>query len=160
MEIIDRNNCPGNWENNEQPTAQQLFETIGEWKWEELRQLLECYFSMIEHLEEMDYLVKNVKQYDETLLKLLDFSRTEFMEKKAWRRYDNGEVKESCWAHLRNLLSPFNNMIAVIKSFSKREVEEKILKSFIESSKWNFKQNKKKFSKFCEFLGEESNFKL
>ena len=58
MEIIDENNCLGNWENNEQPIAQQLLETIGEWKWEELRQLLECYFSMIEHLEEIDYLFK------------------------------------------------------------------------------------------------------
>ena len=153
MEIIDENNCLGNWENNEQLIAQQLLETIGEWKWEELKQLLECYFSMIEHLEEIDYLVKNVKQYDETLLKLLNFSKTPFMEGKVWRVSDNWLFEEYCWAHLRNLLSPFKTMIGLIRSFSKGEIEEKNLKSFIENSEWVFKQNKKKFLKFCEFLG-------
>ena len=44
-------------------------------------------------------------------------------------------------------------MIGLIRSFSKGEIEEKILKSFIENSEWVFKQNKKKFLKFCEFLG-------
>jgi hypothetical protein len=44
---------------------------------------------MIEHLEETDYLVKNVDQYDETLLKLLNFSKTPFMEGKVWRVSDN-----------------------------------------------------------------------
>lgn len=130
---------------------QRLFETMDKWKWAELKQLLEWYFSMINHLWEVDYLAKNVDYYDETLSELIKFSKTPFMEEKVWRKCDNGN-KEYCWAHLRNLLSPFKNMIALIKDFSKGDIKADIFKYFIKELWWNFEENKKLFLEFCEFL--------
>jgi hypothetical protein len=46
---------------------------------------------MMEHLEEINYLVKNVNHYNEILSKLIDFSHTPFMEEKVWRVSDNGQ---------------------------------------------------------------------
>ena len=130
---------------------QQLFETINKWKWAELKQLLEWYFSMIEHLEEIDCLVKNVNYYDKTLSELVKFSKTQFMEETVWRVSDNGN-KEYCWAHLRNLLTPFKNMVTLINDFSKGQIKEDTFKYFIKEFWWNFEANKKLFLEFCEFL--------
>ena len=130
---------------------QQLFETINKWKWAELKQLLEWYFSMINHLGEFDYLVDNVDYYDEALSKLVDFSKTPFMEKTIWRISDNGN-KEYCWAHLRNLLSPFKNQIALIEAFSEWKIEEDTFRLFVNKSGLIFEENKKLFLEFCEFL--------
>lgn len=129
----------------------ELLEAIDKWKWAELKQLLEWYSSMIKHLEEFDYLVKNVNYYDETLSELIKFSKTQFMEETVWRVSDNGN-KEYCWAHLRNLLSPFKNMISLIKDFSKGDIEADTFKYFIKEFWWNFEENKKLFLKFSEFL--------
>ena len=152
MEIIDKDNREKIWL-EKTVTNKDLFETIEKWKWEELRQLLEWYFSMIEHFEEVDYLVKNVDYYDETLSELIKFSKTQFMEEKIWRECDNGN-KEYCWAHLRNLLSPFKNMITLINDFSNGQIKEDTFKYFIKEFWWNFEENKKLFLEFCEFLGD------
>lgn len=133
-------------------TNKDLFETIEKWKWEELRQLLKWYFSMVEHLGDSDYLINNMNYYNETLSKLIDFSHTSFMEKTVWRVSDNGQFEECCWAHLRNLLSPFKNQIFLIKDFSEWEIEEDLFKSFMDRVEWTFEKNKKLFLEFCEFL--------
>ena len=132
---------------------QQLFETMDKWKWAELKQLLEWYFSMINHLGEFDYLVDNVDYYDEALSKLVDFSKTPFMEKTIWRVSDNWKFKEYCWAHLRNLLSPFKNMIGLINGFSEGKVNTELLRSF--KDKLNLDNNEKEFLEFCVFLEEK-----
>ena len=133
-------------------TNKDLFETIEKWKWEELRQLLKWYFSMVEHLGDSNYLINNMNYYNETLSKLIDFSHTSFMEKTVWRIFDNGQFEEFCWAHLRNLLSPFKNQIALIEAFSEWEIGEDVFKSFINGVKQTFEENKKLFLEFCEFL--------
>ncbi len=132
---------------------QQLFETMDKWKWAELKQLLEWYFSMINHLWEVDYLAKNVDYYDETLSELIKLSKTPFMEEKVWRECDNGN-KEYCWAHLRNLLSPFKNQIALIEAFSEWKIEEDTFRLFVNKSGLIFEENKKLFLEFCMFLEE------
>lgn len=149
MENIDKGNWKPWWKND--VTNWKLFEVIEKWKWEELRLLLKWYFSMINHLGEFDYLVDNVDYYDEALSKLLDFSKTSFMEGKVWRVSDNGN-KEYCWAHLRNLLSPFKNQIALIEDFSEWEIGEDLFKSFMNRAEWTFEENKKLFLEFCKFL--------
>lgn len=151
MEAIDKNNSEKIWKNNGKVTNKELLETIEKWKWAELKQLLEWYFSMINHLGEFDYLVDNVDYY-EALSKLVDFSKTPFMEKTIWRISDNGQFEEFCWAHLRNLLSPFKNQIALIEAFSEWEIGEDVFKSFINGVKQTFEENKKLFLEFCEFL--------
>ena len=155
MEAIDKNNLEKIWKNNGKVTNKELLKTIEKWKWAELKQLLEWYFSMINHLGEFDYLVDNVDYYDEALSKLVDFSKTPFMEKTIWRISDNGN-KEYCWAHLRNLLSPFKNMIALIRDFSGWEIEEDLFKSFMDRAEWTFEENKKLFLEFCRFLEKEN----
>jgi len=127
----------------------QLFEVVEKWK--DLKQLLEWYFSMIEHLGDYDYLINNVNQYDKSLSELIDFSKTSFMEETVWRVSDNGN-KEYCWAHLRNLLSPFKNQIALIEAFSEWEIGEDVFKSFMNGVKQTFEEDKKLFLEFCEFL--------
>ena len=153
MEIIDKDNREKIWleETATKATNKDLFETIEKWKWDELRLLLEWYFSMMEHLEEINYLVKNVNHYNEILSKLIDFSHTPFMEEKVWRVSDNGN-KEYCWAHLRNLLSPFKNQIALIAAFSDWEIGDDVFKSFMNGVKEIFEENKKLFFEFCKFL--------
>lgn len=153
MEIIDKNNWKIWWKNK--VMNKELFEIIEKWKWAELKQLLEWYFSMIEHLKEIDYLVENVDQYGETLSQLIKFSKTPFMEEKVWRVSDNWQFEEYCWAHLRNLLSPFKNMMALIKDFSKWNIKEDTFRLFVNKSGLNFEENKKLFLEFCEFLEEE-----
>jgi len=133
---------------------QQLFETIDKWKWAGLMESLEWYFSIVEHLEEIDYLVKNLNQYDETLSELIKFSKTPFMEEKVWRVSDNGQFEEYCWEHLRNLLSPFKGVITVIKHFSRWQIKEDLFKCFVKNFEQTFEENKKMFSEFCEFLDE------
>ena len=149
MEIIDKNNWKIWWEKG--AMNKDLFDVVEGWKWAELKQLLEWYFSMIEHLEEINYLVKNVNHYNEILSKLIDFSHTPFMEEKVWRVSDNGN-KEYCWAHLRNLLSPFKNQIALIEAFSDWEIGDDVFKSFMNGVKEIFEENKKLFLEFCKFL--------
>ena len=155
MEAIDKNNLEKIWKNNGKVTDKELLETIEKWKWAELKQLLEWYFSMINHLGEFDYLVDNVDYYDEALSKLVDFSKTPFMEKTIWRISDNGN-KEYCWAHLRNLLSPFKNQIALIEAFNEWKIEEDLFKSFMNRAEWTFEENKKLFLEFCRFLEKEN----
>jgi hypothetical protein len=82
---------------------------------------------------------------------LIDFSKTSFMEETVWRVSDNGN-KEYCWAHLRNLLSPFKNQIALIEAFSEWEIGEDVFKSFMNGVKQTFEEDKKLFLEFCEFL--------
>lgn len=151
MDAIDKNNLEKIWKNNGKVTNKELLETIEKWKWAELKQLLEWYFSMINHLGEFDYLVDNVDYYDEALSKLVDFSKAPFMEKTIWRISDNGN-KEYCWAHLRNLLSPFKNQIALIEAFSEWKIEEDTFRLFVNKSGLIFEENKKLFLEFCEFL--------
>ena len=115
---------------------------------------MEWYFSMINYLWDLDYLADNVDYYDETLSKLVDFSKTPFMEKTIWRVSDNGKNKETCWAHLRNLLSPFKNMIALIRDFSGSETNQKIFKSFIEREKLVFTKNERNLLKLCDFISK------
>lgn len=150
MEIIDKNNWKIWWKNK--VMNRELFETIERWKGVELKYLLEWYFSMIEHLGEIDYLVNNVNQYDEILSELIKFSKTPFMEERVWRVSDNRQFEEYCWAHLRNLLSPFKNMIALIKDFSKWDIKEDTFRLFVNKFGLNFEENKKLFLEFCEFL--------
>jgi len=150
MEIIDKNNWKIWWENR--VTNKELFEAVEQWKWDELKQLLEWYFPMAEHLDDHDYLINNVNQYDDTLSKMIDFSYTPFMEQKVWRVADNGQFQEYCWAHLRNLLSPFKGIITVIKHFSEWKIKEDIFKSFVKKFEQTFEENKKLFLEFCEFL--------
>lgn len=133
-------------------TNKDLFGTIEKWKWEELMLLLEWYFSMVEHLGDNDYLINNMNHYNETLSKLIDFSHTPFMEKTVWRISDNGQFEECCWAHLRNLLSPFTNQIALIEAFSEWEIGEDVFKSFMNGAKRTLEENKKLFLEFCKFL--------
>lgn len=152
MENIDKGNWKPWWKNG--VTNWKLFEVIEKWKWEELRLLLEWYFSMIEHLWDYDYLINNVNQYDKSLSELINFSKTSFMEKTIWRISDNGN-KEYCWAHLRNLLSPFKNQIALIEDFSEWEIGEDLFKSFMNRAEWTFEENKKLFLEFCRFLEKE-----
>jgi len=149
MENIDKGNWKPWWKNG--VTNWKLFEVIEKWKWEELRLLLEWYFSMVEHLGDYDYLINNVNQYDKSLSELINFSKTSFMEKTIWRISDNGN-KEYCWAHLRNLLSPFKNQIALIEDFSEWEIGEDLFKSFMNRAEWTFEENKKLFLEFCKFL--------
>lgn len=157
MEIIDKDNREKIWleETATKATNKDLFETIEKWKWDELRLLLEWYFSMMEHLEEINYLVKNVNHYNEILSKLIDFSHTPFMEEKVWRVSDNGN-KEYCWAYLRNLLTPLKNMIAIVNNFSNGKIKEDTFRLFVNKSGLNFEENKKLFLEFCDFLGKEN----
>ena len=152
MEIIDKDNWKIWWKNKLK--NKELFEVVEKWKWKELRQLLQWYFSIAEHLGDNDYLINNINQYDETLSKMIDFSHTPFMEEKIWRAADNGQFEEYCWAHLRNLLSPFKNIISIIRHFSEWDIKEDIFKSFVKNFEQTFQENKKMFSKFCEFLDE------
>ena len=152
MENIDKGNWKPWWKNG--VTNWKLFEVIEKWKWEELRLLLEWYFSMVEHLGDYDYLINNVNQYDKLLSELINFSKTSFMEKTIWRISDNGN-KEYCWAHLRNLLSPFKNQIALIEAFNEWKIEEDLFKSFMNRAEWTFEENKKLFLEFCRFLEKE-----
>ncbi len=156
MEIIDKDNREKIWleETATKATNKDLFETIEKWKWDELRLLLEWYFSMMEHLEEINYLVKNVNHYNEILSKLIDFSHTPFMEEKVWRVSDNGQ--EYCWAYLRNLLTPLKNMIAIVNNFSNGKIKEDTFRLFVNKSGLNFEENKKLFLEFCDFLGKEN----
>lgn len=149
MEIIDKNNWKIWWEKG--AMNKDLFDVVEGWKWAELKQLLEWYFSMIEHLEEIDCLVKNVDYYDETLSELIKFSKTPFMEEKIWRECDN-KSEEYCWAHLRNLLTPFKNMIALIKNFSTWKIKEDTFRLYVNKSGLNFEENKKLFLEFCVCL--------
>jgi len=109
---------------------------------------------MVEHLGDYDYLINNVNQYDKLLSELINFSKTSFMEKTIWRISDNGN-KEYCWAHLRNLLSPFKNQIALIEAFNEWKIEEDLFKSFMNRAEWTFEENKKLFLEFCRFLEKE-----
>ena len=154
MEIKDKDDREKIW-SEETTTNKDLSEAIDKWKWVKLKQLLGWYFSMIEHLEETDCLVKNVDYYDETLSELINFSKTQFMEETVWRVSDNGN-KEYCWAHLRNLLSPFKNQITLIEAFSEWEIGEDVFKSFMNGVKQTFEENKKLFLGFCKFLEKES----
>ena len=150
MEIIDKNNWKIWWE--KKLKNKELFEAVGKWKWNELKQLLKWYFSIVGHLEDYDYLINNVDQYDETLSKMIDFSYTPFVEEKVWRVADNGQFEEYCWAHLRNLLSPFKGIIVVIRHFSEWKIKEDIFNSFVKNFEQNFEDNKKLFLEFCRFL--------
>ena len=60
------------------------------------------------------------------------------------------KFKEYCWAHLRNLLSPFKNMIGLINGFSEGKVNTELLRSF--KDKLNLDNNEKEFLEFCDFL--------
>lgn len=152
MEIIDKDNWKIWWKNKLK--NKELFEVVEKWKWKELSQLLEWYFSIAEHLGDYDYLINNINQYDETLSKMIDFSHTPFMEEKIWRVADNGQFEEYCWAHLRNLLSPFKNIIIITRHFSEWNIKEDIFKSFVKNFEQTFQENKKMFLEFCEFLDE------
>ena len=152
MEIIDKDNWKIWWKNKLK--NKELFEVVEKWKWKELRQLLQWYFSIAEHLGDYDYLINNINQYDETLSKMIDFSHTPFMEEKIWRVADNGQFEEYCWAHLRNLLSPFKNIITITRHFSEWNIKEDIFKSFVKNFEQTFQENKKMFLEFCEFLDE------
>ena len=147
MENIDKDNRRNSWEESG-IMSEKILKTIEEEA--DLKQLLEWYFSMVEYLEDVDYLVDNFDYYDETLSKLINFSKTPFMEKTVWRISDNWEFKEYCWAHLRNLLSPFKNMIALIKSFSEGKINVELLRSF--KDKLNLDNNKRELLEFCNFL--------
>jgi len=151
MEIINKENRIKVWGESD-IISESLLTTIESAA--KLKQLLEWYFSMVEHLEDVDHLVSNLDYYDETLLKLISFSKTTFMEKTVWRVSDNWEFREYCWAHLRNLVSPFKNMIALIKGFSEGKVNIKLLKSF--KDKLSLDNNKKDLLEFCDFL-EKNN---
>lgn len=153
MEIIDKDNHKKNWKLNK--TTSKLFKAIETWKWEELNNLLKWYFSMVEHFEEIDYLINNLDYYSETLSKLIEFSETLFMEETIRRISDNGQFKEYCWAHLRNLLSPFKTTIDLVNDVSKGKIKEEFFRSFIKEFKWIFENNKKDFSIFCNFLDED-----
>ena len=146
MENIDKDNRRNSWEESG-IMSEKILKTIEEEA--DLKQLLEWYFSMVEYLEDVDYLVDNFDYYDETLSKLINFSKTPFMEKTVWRISDNWEFKEYCWAHLRNLLSPFKNMIALIKSFSEGKINVELLRSF--KYKLNLDNNKRELLEFCNF---------
>ena len=152
MEIIDKDNWKIWWKNKLK--NKELFEVVEKWKWKELSQLLEWYFSIAEHLGDYDYLINNINQYDETLSKMIDFSHTPFMEEKIWRVADNGQFEEYCWAHLRNLLSPSKNIITITRHFSEWNIKEDIFKSFVKNFEQTFQENKKMFLEFCEFLDE------
>lgn len=154
MEIIDKDNHKGTWKLNE-TVSNELFKTIETWKWEELKKLLRWYFSMVEHFKETDYLINNLDYYDETLSKLIEFSETPFMEETIRRVSDNGQFEEHCWAHLRNLLSPFKTIIDLVNDVSKGKIKEEFFKSFIKEFKWNFEDNKKAFSDLCNFLEKD-----
>ena len=147
MENIDKDNRRNSWEESG-IMSEKILKTIEEEA--DLKQLLEWYFSMVEYLEDVDYLVDNFDYYDATLSKLINFSKTPFMEKTVWRMSDNWEFKEYCWAHLRNLLSPFKNMIALIKSFSEGKINVELLRSF--KDKLNLDNNKRELLEFCNFL--------
>jgi len=151
MENIDKYNRRNSWEESG-IMSEKILKTIEEEA--NLKQLLEWYFSMVEYLENVDYLVDNFDYYDETLSKLINFSKTPFMEKTVWRISDNWEFTEYCWAHLRNLLSPFKNMIALIKSFSEGKINVELLRSF--KDKLNLDNNKRELLEFCNFL-EKNN---
>jgi hypothetical protein len=153
MEIIDKDNWKIWWKNKLK--NKELFEVVEKWKWKELSQLLEWYFSIEKHLWDYDYLINNVGKYDETLSKMINFSHTSFMEEKIWRVADNGQFEEYCWAHLRNLLSPFKNIITIIRHFSEWNIKEDIFKSFLKNFEQTFQENKKMFLEFCEFLKDE-----
>ena len=148
MEIINKDDWRSWWENG--TMNKELFQAVEKWKWEVLKELLKWYFSMVEHLEDVDYLVNNFDYYDETLSKLIIFSKTPFMEKTVWRVSDNWKYKEYCWAHLRNLLTPFKNMIGLIKGFSEGKFNTELLRSF--QDKLNLDNNEKEFLEFCDFL--------
>jgi len=148
MEIINKDDWRSWWENG--TMNKELFQAVEKWKWEVLKELLKWYFSMVEHLEDVDYLVNNFDYYYETLSKLITFSKTPFMEKTIWRVSDNWKFKEYCWAHLRNLLSPFKNMIGLINGFSEGKVNTELLRSF--KDKLNLDNNEKEFLEFCDFL--------
>ena len=152
MEIIDKDNLEKIWDKNW--VENELFDIVEKWKWAELRQLLEWYFSMINHLEDIGYLSDNIECYNKTLSELIKFSKDEFMEKSVWRVSDNGKNQETCWAHLRNLLSPFKNMIALIRDFSGSETNQKILKSFIEHEKLVFIKSERNLLKLCDFISK------
>ena len=61
-----------------------------------LRKLLEQYFHMVDNLENLDLLEKNVSLYEDALKNLLAFSKTPFMEETIWRVSDNGKFEEYC----------------------------------------------------------------
>jgi hypothetical protein len=86
---------------------------------------------------------------------LIKFSETPFMEETIRRVSDNGQFEEYCWAHLRNLLSPFKTIIDLVNDVSKGKIKEEFFKSFIKEFKWNFEDNKKDFSDFCNFLEKD-----
>ena len=154
MEIIDNNvdkNGGTGWE-IVGSMNQQLFEVIEKWKWGDLECLLEWYFSMIDHLWEVGYLFDNLDYYEKSLSELLAFSNQPFMEWSFWKFSDNGQFKESYWAHLRNLLSPFKNMIAVIRSLSRWEFGEIDYTMFVSKFRVDLEDNKKDFLEFCILL--------
>ena len=147
------------WKDCFTDSGEQLFEIVEKWKWKELENLFEWYFSLIENLkwvknvEEIGNFSYNLDDYNDEFSEILKFSNTPFMEQTAWR--ESGDGVEYCGAHLRNLLSPFKNLIEVLKMFSvsdNQEKNEKIFNKFIRDSVSSFDMNKKEILKFCEFL--------
>ena len=123
-----------------------------------LRKLLEQYFHMVDNLENLDLLEKNVSLYEDALKNLLAFSKTPFMEETTWRVSDNGKFEEYCWEHLRNLLSPFKNTITLIKNFSEWKIENDIFYRYYENNiKKTIMENKKNMLDFCDFLERKNN---
>lgn len=125
---------------------------IEQWLWNNLKELLNWYFSILEHLWEVDYLIDNIDYYNETLSELIKFSENTSMEETVWRVSDNGKFKEYCSAHLRNLLTPFKTIISLIEDLSTGIIKEDKFKSFINNLNTNFEDNKNDFLEFCEFL--------
>lgn len=134
---------------------EQIKEEIEQWIWNNLKELLNWYFSMLEHLWEIDYLINNIDYYNEILSEMIKFSETSFMEETVWRVSDNGQFKEYCSAHLRNLLTPFKTIISLIEDLSTGKINEDKFKSLTYNLNTNFEDNKREFLEFCDFLNDK-----
>lgn len=132
--------------------------------WKSLKNLFQWYFSLIDDLEwieKMGDIAKftwNFDNYKKDLDKILEFSKSQAIERTAWRK--SGEKVEYCGAYLRNLLSPFKNLIATLEALSVPDNQAKKTKTSKKEIMFNnlvknlpsLYANKEEISKFCGSL--------
>lgn len=134
-------------------SGEQLFEVVEKWKWKELEKLFQWYFSLIDDLKCVNNVEEFVKfsckldDYNNEFNEILEFSKLQFMERTAWRKTNSGV--EYCGAHLRNLLSPFKNLIGILTNCSEWDKYFKLIKNKLIPS---CEENKSMILNFCEFL--------
>jgi len=145
---------PKNFDESGEKSVLNGWEVCISWKY--LREFFEWYFSLIEKMKWIDNIedLRNMKENfdvcNSELSKILRISNSPFMEKTAWRK--SGEWEEYCGAHLRNLLSPFKNLIGILNNCPEWDSVFKFIKDKLIPS---CEENERMINDFCEFLDEK-----